>query len=107
VNDLLLLVAAAISQGKRLSSKRYSVGIYRETEPIQWACVDIHGRPIHAHQQEPRVSIRHSADRVGWSSTITLYTQEDWSAFGAARNFVELVSERAVRRALADARRHA
>lgn len=108
LDSVLFQVAAAISVGAILIAPTHSVGPYLiavSAEPM-WSCLDLEGAPIPMHEE--------------WDETIPFFSPingkplpqlsgkeprllRDWSAFAAARAFVDAVGEEAALSALAQA----
>jgi hypothetical protein len=91
MSSLLFLISAAVSMGAVLMTDTHSVGPYRKaTWPeTRFACLDLTGAP----QVDLQFQVR--PDPFGEA----VY-ERDWSAFAAARAFVQLVGERRAQEAL-------
>lgn len=99
IEDTLLQVCAQVSMGHVLSARGYSVGPYAVCVPSEprarWACVNRNGEVVTAIEIE-----EHATMLYGLPMYASVKTHTDWSAFGAAKVFVDIVGEAAARSAL-------
>lgn len=104
--EVLLQVCAAISMGAALLANGFSVGPMTTAEGTVWVCLDRQARPVAATQWARRWVVHpQDAAHIPHPGLLNwLYHEDhetlDTSAFGAARAFLNVVGERAARRAL-------
>ncbi len=100
VDSAIFRVAVAVSMGRTLLAPRASVGPYRRaTDPsdeVRFACIDeVTKGPVPCVQVEPYFV------QMPWGFERETRYLDDWSAFAAARAFVEIAGVAAAEEALA------
>jgi hypothetical protein len=90
---LIFQVATALLTGATLTTPRASVGPYRlatdSAAVARFACLDLQGAVVDAREAWVEIECHVPEDREGWAAEREVRTAHDWSAFGAARAFVE------------------
>lgn len=94
-SDCVLRVAAAITRGAVVMSPTRSVGRYATAtdapDELRFACLTLQGSVVDAPEVEEHALSFHEK---------TTETRQDWSAFGAAKAFVDEVGTGGAQRAL-------